>query len=141
MQPIRRFAVEITTRKEIHEGWQATSTLILDATADADLLRNWWPSLELLTDAIARDGDGTTRIQLADKRLSYAQLNPGKADAQDEARAAHNRDCLAVFAKLRAMALGETGLLLPMKSEAVMAEDHPALMGASKLATSAPLGA
>ncbi len=87
------------SRTGIHSAFTALPTLVLDATADPDLLAAAFPNITHALDGRAKDGGGVFRVQVRDFTGSNAQLCPGK-DATDKAPAVRRQRALNVIARL-----------------------------------------
>ncbi len=68
------------TRMTLAKQVRNTPVLIMDATADGQMLQQWFPNLDLAADVQVEDGEGVRRLQLIDKRMSYTQLVAPKWD-------------------------------------------------------------
>lgn len=66
-------AIEIKGRRNVHESWHVP-TLLLDATMQPDLVRPFWPTLELIAD-IRLQVPHQHVTQVGDRSYSKAQLS------------------------------------------------------------------
>ena len=67
-------SLRLKWRAEIRKGWQVP-TLILDATMNPDLLRPYWPQLELTAELLATAPHQQVR-QVVDRAFSMSMLSP-----------------------------------------------------------------
>lgn len=110
-------AAACMTRSQINEAILQAGVLILDATPEPDLLRAWFPNLQMVGDLRAKDGDGVTRVQLVDSHMAYGAIapKPGSADYQRQAK---NTFRAGIVTKLFGNLLGgASSLIMPKASK------------------------
>jgi hypothetical protein len=96
-------------RKPVRDGWQAP-TLLLDATMNVDLVRPFWPTVELVADVAAETPHQRIR-QVVDRSYSkrYLELHDDLDDDERRRRTRHLRSLNATLATIgRAYAPGRT---------------------------------
>ena len=91
MQPTEHGPVKVLHlkgRKKIRKGWQVP-TLLIDATMNIDLVRPFWPNVQLVADLLA-DAPHQTIRQVVDRAFSKSAIEPLTPDmpgySEDEAR-------------------------------------------------------
>lgn len=84
-------------RMEISPHLKTAPVLILDATADEQLLRPWFPALHLAADIKVEDGAGVYRVQLTDRAMSYRELIPNTWEKGEEPSAEQVKDLRAKY--------------------------------------------
>jgi len=60
----------------VHKDWMGPPTLLLDAEAKPDVMRKWWPKLEILTTARLPTPSSVYRRQVHDSAFSYMSYAP-----------------------------------------------------------------
>ena len=95
--------IRLQWRQEIARHIEAMPCAILDATADPEILKRWFPRLSVVADRRAIMGEGATVIQLNDTLFGFSALIPGKHsdNAHDEKQRIRAREqpgpCGAVY--------------------------------------------
>jgi putative DNA primase/helicase len=91
--------LQLRQRRAVAKGWDAP-TIIMDATADAELLRYVWPGLHLVADIRVAAPHQRIR-QVVDRAYSLSMLDAGSARDPKEAQRRRNRlgDVHAVIAR------------------------------------------
>jgi hypothetical protein len=84
-------------RMDISPHLKTAPILILDATADEQLLRPWFPTLDLVADIKVEDGAGVYRVQLTDRAMSYRELKPKTWEKGEEPSEAQIKEWRAKY--------------------------------------------
>jgi len=116
---------QILTRAEIADSLAQRPILILDATPEIDLLRAWFPALELKADLRAKDGEGAHNIQIYDSHFAYGAIVP-KPHTKDYGRQTKNCGrALNLGMLFKAQLGGDVAALMPKGSEESLKKDLP----------------
>jgi hypothetical protein len=68
--------IQLTWREEFEDVWAGVPTLVLDATADVELLRLWWPSLKVVAEGRAKLPESVFVYQVFDTLAGYSGWSP-----------------------------------------------------------------
>ncbi len=110
-------------RADIHPANLGMPTLIMDATANPNLMANVFPNLTHGLDARATDGDGVFRVQVRDFTGSMAALIPAK-EARPTAESVARQRALGVITRLFQLC-GPVGLIQPKAAQEWLQEHAP----------------
>lgn len=110
-----RITLNCQSRAKVSDHILKARTLILDATPCEDILRRFFPRLELLADAQVKDGEGVTRVQLVGTSMSHTQIAP-KAGSVHWSRQVENTIRLGTAASALKVALGGQSTLITPKA-------------------------
>ncbi|MBS7804061.1 hypothetical protein KIH24_05675 [Rhizobiales bacterium TNE-4] len=72
--------IRLTWRDDFDELWVGVPTLVLDATADVELLRLWWTNLKVVAEGRAKLPDSVTVYQVHDTLAGYRGWSPKRSD-------------------------------------------------------------
>jgi len=109
----RTYRIIAAYRAKLSDDFQATPTLILDATANANILRRWWSDLVEHTTPPVQDGPGVFRVGVFGDLFSYSTCVP--KDGKDNATVEKRVRAAALWARMTA-AGGRAGFIGPKKT-------------------------
>ena len=97
--------LRLSGRKPVREGWQVP-TLLLDAVLDPELVRFWWPGVEVVADVPVTTPHMSVRqvIDRAYALRAFPSLDPDDAQTRPEEAKARKRTLAAVHARVVAEA-------------------------------------
>jgi putative DNA primase/helicase len=116
--------IELKGRKPIREGWQAP-TLILDALLNPDLVRPFWPQVEVTAD-VAAEAPHQRIYQVTDCSYSKLRLQP-RDDGSEEDQRRRARNLRDLHAKSAAIGRAHADGRVLVVAQKAIEEALPAL--------------